>query len=88
MIIWQTGWCDDGWWAEAYNHTPYFYSMLYNLNWQAIGTLNPSMDTLFDHRENGDIVFYLDENILKGILLWNIKVDLDDVRALLDKQSY
>ena len=70
---------------EAYTHTPYLYSMLYSLNWEAVGTLDPSLDTLFDHREDGEIVFYLDEDKLKGILLWNVEVDLDDVRELIDQ---
>lgn len=70
---------------EAYTHTPYLYSMLYSLNWEAIGTLNPSLETLFDHRDGGEIVFYLDGDELKGILLWNVEVDLDDVRKLIDQ---
>lgn len=70
---------------QAYTHTPYLYSMLYSLNWEAVGTLDPSLDTLFDHREDGEIVFYLDEDKLKGILLWNVEVDLDDVRELIDQ---
>lgn len=68
---------------EAYTHTPYFYSMLYSLNWEAIGTLDPSLDTLFDDREDGTIVFYLDDDKLKGVLVWNVAVDLDDVRQIL-----
>jgi len=68
---------------EAYTHTPYFYSMLYSLNWEAIGTLDPSLETVFDHREDGDIVFYLDNEELKGVLLWDVEVDLDDVREVL-----
>src|SRR5699024_4145690 len=72
---------------EAYTHTPYLYSMLYSLNWEAVGTLDPSLDTLFDHREDGEIVFYLDEDKLKGILLWNVEVDLDDVRELIDQHQ-
>lgn len=69
---------------DIYDHTPYLYSMIYDLNWEAIGTLDPSLDTLFDERENGSIVFYLDEGKLAGVLVWNVEVDLDDVRELLD----
>lgn len=70
--------------AEVYSHTPYFYSEIYDLSWEAIGTLDPELDTLFDKREDGNIVFFLDEEELKGVLLWNVEVDLDDVRMLLD----
>jgi NADPH-dependent 2,4-dienoyl-CoA reductase/sulfur reductase-like enzyme len=69
---------------EIYDHTPYFYSMIYDLNWEAIGTLDPSLDTLFDKREDGSIVFYLDNDELAGVLVWNVEVDLDDVREVLD----
>ena len=68
---------------EAYTHTPYLYSMLYSLNWEAVGTLDPSLDTLFDYRDEGAIVFYLDEDKLEGVLVWNVAVDLDDVRKIL-----
>lgn len=69
--------------AEAYTHTPYLYSIIDDLSWEAIGKIKVSYDKMFDHRESGDIVFYLDEDELKGVLLWNVEVDLDDVREVL-----
>lgn len=69
---------------EAYTHTPYLYSMISDLSWEAIGTLDPTLETLIDSREDGSIVFYLDEDKLKGVLVWNVEVDLDDVREVLD----
>lgn len=69
---------------EAYTHTPYLYSMLYSLNWEAVGTLDPTLDIMIDERDEGKIVFYLDGDQLQGVLVWNVEVDLDDVRNLLD----
>lgn len=69
---------------EAYTHTPYLYSMLYSLNWKAVGTLDPTLDIMIDERDEGNIVFYLDGDQLKGVLVWNVEVDLDDVRDILD----
>jgi NADPH-dependent 2,4-dienoyl-CoA reductase/sulfur reductase-like enzyme len=69
---------------EAYTHTPYLYSMLYSLNWEAVGTLDPTLDIMIDERDEGNIVFYLDGDQLKGVLVWNVEVDLDDVRDILD----
>ncbi len=69
--------------AEAYTHTPYFYSLINNLSWEAIGTLDPELDKLFDEREDGSIVFFLEDDTLKGVLVWNVEVNLDDVRDLL-----
>ena len=69
---------------EAYTHTPYFYSDISDLSWEAIGTMDPELETLFDEREDGKIVFFIEEDVLKGVLLWNVEVDLDEVRELLD----
>ena len=68
---------------EDYTHTPYLYSMLYSLNWEAVGTLDLSLETLIDQRDEGKIVFYIDDEQLEGVLVWNVDVDLDDVRNLL-----
>ncbi|MDN6639832.1 MAG: FAD-dependent oxidoreductase [Tetragenococcus sp.] len=67
-----------------YTHTPYFYSNIFSIAWQAIGTLDPSLPQVFDKRENGTIVYFLKENRLAGVLIWNVTVDLDDVRNLLE----
>ncbi|MBP5809555.1 NAD(P)/FAD-dependent oxidoreductase [Lactiplantibacillus argentoratensis] len=66
-----------------YQHTPYFYSMIFDISWQAVGIINPELQTVFDDRDNGTIVYFLDDEQLVGVLIWNVKVDLDDVRDLL-----
>lgn len=68
---------------EPYDHTPYFYSVIFSISWEAIGTLDPSLTVRFDRRKDGKIVFYLDDNQLVGVLVWNVEVDLDDVRDAL-----
>jgi len=68
---------------EAYTHTPYFYSNIFNISWQAIGTMDPTLPQIFDKRENGTIVYFLKDDQLVGVLVWNVNVDLDDVRNLL-----
>lgn len=67
----------------AYTHTPYFYSNIFSISWQAIGTLDPSLPQVFDKRTDGTIVYFLREDQLVGVLVWNVSVDLDDVRDLL-----
>jgi len=66
-----------------YQHTPYFYSMVFNISWQAIGSINLELEQLFDQRENGTIIYFLRGNQLAGVLVWNVVVDLDDVRNLI-----
>lgn len=67
----------------VYKHTPYFYSMIFDISWQAIGDINPEHHQIVDQRQRGKIVYFLDEDKLVGVLIWNVSVDLDDVRALI-----
>lgn len=69
--------------TEPYTHTPYFYSVIFSISWEAIGTLDPSLTLLFDRRDSGKIVYYLDQDRPVGVLLWNVETDLDDVREVL-----
>lgn len=70
---------------EPYTHTPYFYSVVFDISWKAIGTLDPSLDTFIDSVADGKVVYYLKNNRPVGILLWNVEADLDEVRAVLAK---
>ncbi|MCT3397571.1 NAD(P)/FAD-dependent oxidoreductase [Lentilactobacillus hilgardii] len=67
----------------AYKHTPYFYSMIFDISWQAVGNINPAFQSVFDKRKHGSIIYFLDKAKLVGILIWNVSVNLDDVRSLL-----
>lgn len=69
---------------EPYNYTPYFYSMVFDISWKAIGTLDPSLDLLIDEVDGGKVVYYLKDDKPVGILTWNIEPDLDQVRNLID----
>lgn len=68
---------------EPYTHTPYFYSVVFDISWKAIGTLDPELDTLIDKVGDGKVVYYLKANKPVGILLWNVEADLDNVRNIL-----
>lgn len=68
---------------EAYDYTPYFYSDVFDLSWQAIGKLDPELDYFIDEVGGGKIVYYLKDDKPVGIITWNADVDLDDVRAVL-----
>ncbi|MFC6464234.1 NAD(P)/FAD-dependent oxidoreductase [Marinilactibacillus sp. GCM10026970] len=69
---------------EPYDHTPYFYSMIFDISWKAIGTLDLSLDLLIDEVDGGKVVYYLKEDKPVGILTWNVEPDLDKVRELID----
>lgn len=68
---------------QVYQHTPYFYSMTFDISWQAIGNIDLALDQQAERRGMGTIVYFLDAGKLAGVLVWNVAVDLDDVRKLL-----
>lgn len=68
---------------QLYEHTPYFYSNMFDIAWEAIGTLDPELELLIDEVDGGKVVYYLQEDQPVGILTWNIKADHDDIRQVL-----
>src|SRR5699024_2073887 len=75
---------------ETYDHTPYFYSNVFDISYQAVGTLDPSAQTIEDWVEPMEqgTVYYLRGDQLIGVLLWNIENRLDDARVLLAGDRY
>ena len=75
--------------GEAYRHTPYFYSQVFGVRWEAVGTLDPDLDPLVvDLGGTGDamrtVVYNRDESGAPvGVLLWNIENATDAARLVL-----
>lgn len=71
---------------EAYDHLPSFYSDLFDLGYEAVGELDPRLETLSEVEgilEPG-VVYYVDrDNRTRGVLLWNLFGRLDDARGLI-----
>lgn len=57
---------------EAYDHTPMFYSDLFDLGYEAVGRMEASLETVVDHTDDGAVVYYLDDDRVVGVLLWNV----------------
>lgn len=59
---------------QAYTALPYFYSDLFELNYQAIGEANPSMQVVDDwiepHRRGAQ--YYLSAGRVRGVALWGL----------------
>ena len=68
-----------------YDHLPYFYSDLFELGYEAVGDLDPKMDTVSDWQEpfKKGLVFYLDDGRVRGVLLWDVWGKVDEARALI-----
>ena len=60
--------------TNAYDHMSYFYSDLFDLGYEAVGTLDPKLEIIEDWKtpyEEG-VVYYLKDGRIKGVLLWNV----------------
>ena len=57
----------------TYEHSPMFYSDLFDRGYEAVGTLNADLEMVEDWQTEFDkgVVYYLDEGRVRGVLLWN-----------------
>ena len=70
--------------AEAYTHTPYYYSAVFGIRYEAVGTLDSSLETVEDWTDaDHGVVYYLDDDRVVGVLLWNVEDARDAARAVL-----
>jgi NADPH-dependent 2,4-dienoyl-CoA reductase/sulfur reductase-like enzyme len=75
---------------EPYDHTPFFYSDLFEAGYEAVGRLDSSLDTVEDwHVEPYDtgVVYYLDGSRVAGVLLWNVWDATDRAREVIAGQQ-
>jgi 3-phenylpropionate/trans-cinnamate dioxygenase ferredoxin reductase subunit len=70
---------------ETYTHVPMFYSDLFDLGYEAVGEMNSKMKTFSDWEEpfKKGVIYYLDDDRVRGVLLWNVWEKVDDARALM-----
>jgi len=59
---------------EPYHYLPYFYSDLFELGYEAVGTLDPRLEVVTDWKEpyQEGLVYYMDHGRVRGVLLWNV----------------
>ncbi len=71
--------------SETYDHLPYFYSDLFDLGYEAVGELDASLAT-HSHWEKAfqkGVVYYLRDNRVRGVLLWNVWDQVPNARKLI-----
>lgn len=58
---------------DTYRHQPFFYSDLFDLGYEAVGELDPSLDIVEDWIEpfRKGVIYYLQNGRVRGVLLWN-----------------
>jgi NADPH-dependent 2,4-dienoyl-CoA reductase/sulfur reductase-like enzyme len=70
---------------EPYMHTPYFYSDLFELGYEAVGELSTKLEMVSDWQEpfQKGVVYYLKDGRVRGVLLWNVWEKLKEATALM-----
>jgi NADPH-dependent 2,4-dienoyl-CoA reductase/sulfur reductase-like enzyme len=71
----------------SYDYTPFFYSDLFDLGYEAVGKLDATLETVADWKkpyEKG-VVYYLKDQRIRGILLWNVWDRVQQARELIAK---
>ena len=73
--------------GTPYTHLPFFYSDLFALGYEAVGELDPRLETVTDWKEpfKEGVIYYLKSGNVRGVLLWGIFGKVDDARALIGK---
>ncbi len=70
---------------EPYTHLSYFYSDLFELGYEAVGELDPRLETFLDWKDEykKGVIYYLANGRVRGVLLWNVWDTVPKARALI-----
>ncbi len=73
----------------TYHHLPFFYSDLFELGYEAVGELDPRLDIVEDWQEEfrTGVVYYLKDQRVRGVLLWNVWGKVDTARQLISEKG-
>ncbi|MEW5800346.1 MAG: FAD-dependent oxidoreductase [Bacteroidota bacterium] len=68
-----------------YHYLPFFYSDLFELGFEAVGEIDSRFEIVEDWKEQfrEGIIYYLNENRVHGVLLWNVWGKVDAARNLI-----
>jgi len=71
--------------GEPYRHLAYFYSDLFDLGYEAVGQLDPSLQVTADWAEpfRKGVVYYAEGGYVRGVLLWNVWDKVPAARRLI-----
>jgi NADPH-dependent 2,4-dienoyl-CoA reductase/sulfur reductase-like enzyme len=67
-----------------YHHLPFFYSDLFDLGYEAVGETSALHETVADWKVpfREGVVYYLEGERVRGVLLWNVWEQVDAARRL------
>ncbi len=71
--------------GTPYTHLPFFYSDLFALGYEAVGELDPRLETesTWKQQFREGVVYYLKDGKVHGVLLWNTWGQVDNARAII-----
>ncbi|HEY2953722.1 MAG TPA: FAD-dependent oxidoreductase [Candidatus Eisenbacteria bacterium] len=72
---------------HPYTTLPMFYSDFFDLGWEAVGDLDPGLvvEPVWKEPFRQGVLFYLRDDVVRGVLLWNSWGMVDWVRELIRK---
>ena len=74
---------------ETYHYLPFFYSDLFDLGYEAVGLLDSRCELVTDWQtefEKG-VLYYLEDNRVRGVLLWNVWDKVDQAREVIAMEA-
>ncbi len=71
--------------TQPYHHLPFFYSDLFDAGYEAVGTIDSSLDTVTDlsDPQGKGCIFYLESDRVRGVIFWNVFGAVDAGRELI-----
>jgi NADPH-dependent 2,4-dienoyl-CoA reductase/sulfur reductase-like enzyme len=74
---------------EPYNYLPLFYSDLFDLGYEAVGLLDARCELVKDWQKEFEkgVLYYLEDNRVRGVLLWNVWDKVDQAREIIAMQA-
>ncbi|HST03235.1 MAG TPA: FAD-dependent oxidoreductase [Chloroflexia bacterium] len=74
---------------EPFRHTPFFYSDMFDLGYEAVGQLDSRLEMVADWKEpyREGVIYYLRDGRVRGVLMWNVWGQLDAARSLISEQG-
>lgn len=74
---------------KPYDYLPYFYSDLFDLGFEAVGDISSRLEVYADWKDKfrEGVLYYLDQGLVKGVLLWNVWEKVPQARALVEQKT-
>lgn len=72
---------------EVYDHTPMFYSDLFDHWYEAVGDLDARLETVSDRFGDASlVVYYLDDDAVRGVLLWDCDGGVEEATTVVGSE--